>query len=190
MAKLQDFKIEPMDIEKDRLELDSWEKSFPDTPGFQQIKRFILEGDTYYTLGEVVWNNIEVYPVGEDEIKYSYVAKTNDGTIIAWILIDEFDLNTNEPELFIQYICIHPLFQKQGYGEAILKEILFNYNKYIAVKPSNTFAYIHEDNISSQNLFKKFNFTLSELMQNCHYHKAQTQEPKLVHHQEENESTK
>ena len=190
MTKLKDFHIEPMNATNDRLEIASWEQLYSDTPGFEQIKHFILEDQTYHGLNEVIWNNLELYPVGDDELKYSYVARTNDEEIIAWILLDEFDINTTEPELFIQYVCIHPLYQKQGYGEAILKEILFNAKKYIAVKPSNTFAYIHKDNIASQNLFKKFNFSLSDLLQNCHYHKAQTQEPKLTLPQESSENAK
>lgn len=190
MAKLKKFTIEPMDKENDRLEVASWEHIYSDTPGFQQIKHFIMEDNTYHGLNEVIWNNLELVPIGDDELKYSYVAKINDGTIIAWILLDEFDINTTEPELFIQYVCIHPLYQQQGYGEAILKEILFNAKNYVAAQPSNTFAYIHKENIASQNLFKKFNFSLGPLLQNTHYFKAQTKEPMLVSPQESSEVIK
>ena len=178
---MRKFNIVPMDLPGDKYEIGGWETEYGDTPSFQTIREFILENQTYRGLAEVIETNHEIYPIGDDEIKYSYVAKTTrDNKIIAWILLDEFDINTTEPELFVQYICIHPLYQNKGYGEAILNEILSNPKKYLASNPSNFFAYIGRNNIGSQNLFKKFNFNLRPLLRDANYLRAETKEPKLV----------
>lgn len=190
MAKLEKFTIEPMSLNDDRLEIASWAHRYSDEPGFQGIQKFILENKKYHGLDEVIWNNLMLYPISDDERKYTYVAKIKDGTIIGFVMLDEFDINTTEPELIIQYICLHPHYQHQGYGEAILQEILFHTKKYMPVKPSNTFAYVHKDNIASLALFKKFNFDIGTLLTNSDYHKVQTQEPKLIPSQEACEATK
>lgn len=150
---MKKFDIVPMNLNSDKYEIASWEIDHANTPGFERIKEFILENQTYRGLCEVIETNHELYPIGDDEIKYSYVAKTKNKEIIAWILFDEFDINTTEPELFLQYICIHPLYQNKGYGEAILSEILQNPKKYMAAKPSKVFAYVKKIILKAINYF-------------------------------------
>jgi ribosomal protein S18 acetylase RimI-like enzyme len=184
---MKNFEIVPMDFPGDKYEIAGWEIEYGDTPGFQGIREFILENQTYRGLHEVIETNHEIYPIGDDEIKYSFVVKTKNKDIIAWLLLDEFDINTTEPELFLQYICIHPLYQNKGYGEAILNEILSNPKKYLAAKPTNFFAYIKKNNIGSQKLFKKFNFNLRQLLNDVNYLKAETKEPKLLQESQSSE---
>ena len=187
---MKNFEIVPMDFPGDKYEIAGWEIEYGDTPGFQGIREFILENQTlenqtlenqtYRGLHEVIETNHEIYPIGDDEIKYSFVVKTKNKDIIAWLLLDEFDINTTEPELFLQYICIHPLYQNKGYGEAILSEILQNPKKYMAAKPANIFAYIKKTNLQSQKLFNKFNFQFRQLLSDQNYLRAETKEPILT----------
>ena len=178
MKNPKKINIQPMLFPEDKNEIASWQAAYGDTPEFESIQKYILEGQTYYGLNEVIETNYEIMPIGDDERRLAFVAKSNDDEIIAWILVDAFDLNTSMPEMFVQYICIHPLYQNQGYGTEIAKEILLNAKQYIGVKPYAIFSYIHKNNTASMNLFKKFNFSISHM--HGDYSRASSKEPKLM----------
>lgn len=178
MEKNQEFKIVPMKMPNDKDEIVSWEEKYKNTLQFEGIKNFILEGSTYHGLGEVIYTNFENFPIGDDERQLSLVAKNKNNEIIAWILCDVFNLQTANPEMFLQYIIINPKFQNQGYGKSILNELFSVTEKYLQTTPTNYFCYINLRNYASQKLFSKFGFTFDTM--NEDYFKAQTQEPKLL----------
>lgn len=177
--------IVPMTFPEDKDEINTWTTKYWPTPEYQAIHHFIMEDDTYRSLGEVINTNHEIYAIGEDEKKLAYVAKTDEGEIVAWILLDVFDLSTKKPEMFLQYIVINPEYQHQGYGTEIAKEIFLSPENYVGVKPTNIFAYIDISNAASIMLFSKFNFSFMP-MANSHYFKAQTQKAKLLNSPFEN----
>ncbi len=174
---MKDFKIVPMKFPDDKESIASWQTSYAGTQEFEDIKKYILEDDYYTNLGEVIEVNHEIFPIGDNEKKLAFVAKNSENEILAWILLDVFNLNTH-PELFLQYIVINPKFQHQGYGTEIGKEIFLNSEKYIGVKPSEIFAYIDTTNYKSMQLFSKFNFKLKPMADK--FFRAFADQPKLI----------
>lgn len=172
-----EIRITAMQFPEDKQEIAKWEEEFDSSPEFSSIRRFILENNLFYGLDEVIETNHEIIPIGEDEKKLALVAKNKDNKIISWILIDAFDLTTENPSMFLQYIVLHPEYQNKGYGTKILNELFSNTKKYIGIKPKETFCYIHKDNIASQKLFNKFNFSLETTYPP--YLKASAAEPKV-----------
>lgn len=177
MKQTKPITIEPMRFPQDKREIAAWETEFGGKPEFDSIQKYILEGQTYYGLDEVIETNNEIFPIGQNEQLLSLVAK-QDKKIIAWILADVFDLQEENPQLFIQYICLHPLYQNKGYGTEILKELLLSPEKYFGAVPRYVFAKIDKTNIASQNLFKSFGFDITPITND--YVSAHTEEPKLI----------
>ena len=178
MKQVKPITIELMKFPEDKQEIASWETEFGGKPEFDSIHKFILEDQTYYGLDEVIETNYEIYPIGKNEQVLSLVAKEEE-RIIAWILLDVFDLQEERPQLFIPYICLHPLYQNKGYGSEILKELLLNPEKYFGAVPSYIFAKIDKNNIASQNLFKKFGFELTPITYTS-FVSAHTETPRLI----------
>lgn len=177
--------IVPMVFPDDKDEINNWTAKYGNTPEYESIHHFIMEDDTYRGLGEVINTNHEIFAIGDDEKKLAFTAKTNDGEIVAWVLLDVFDLTTPKPEMFLQYIVINPKYQHQGYGTEIAKEIFLSPEKYVGVKPKNIFAYIDTANAASIMLFSKFNFSFVP-MANTHFFRAQTTKAKLLNSPFEN----
>jgi len=169
--------IQPMIFPDDKNEIASWEEKYKNDKDFESIAHYILEDQTYMGLGEVIETNHEIFAIGDDERKYAFVAKNTNGEIVAWALIDFFDITTQKPEMFIQYIVVHPKMQHKGYGEAVAKELIFNAKKYIGGQPKNFFAYIDKTNLSSRKLFEKFGFGFKSMT--AQFLKAETNEPRL-----------
>ena len=178
MKQPKSISIEAMKFPQDKKEIANWQSEFCGKPEFESIQNYILEHQTYYGLDEVIETNYEIYPIGTSEQLLSLVAKDGD-KIIAWILVDVFDLNTDYPQMFIPYICIHPLYQHKGYGTEILKELLLSPEKYFGVTPQYVFAKIDKNNVASQNLFKKFGFDITPITY-TDFVSAHTDEPKLL----------
>ena len=169
--------IVPMKFPEDKNEIASWEDKYKNDKDFESIAHFILEDQTYVGLGEVIETNHEIFAIGDDEKKYAFSAKNKNGEIVAWSLVDFFDINTDKPEMFIQYIVVHPKMQHKGYGEAVAKELILNAKKYLGGQPKNFFAYIDKTNHSSRRLFEKFGFGFKSMT--AQFLKAETSEPKL-----------
>lgn len=180
----QKITLLPMQFPEDKDEIASWETKFAGTPNFEAIKHYILEDDTYYGLAEVIETNHEIFHIGEDEKKLALVAKNKSNKIVAWVLLDAYDLTTKKPQLFLQYIVVSPEFQHMGYGTKIAEELFFSPEKYIGTKPYEIFAYIEKTNIASQQLFAKFNFEFG-LIAGAQYYRAITKEPKLTNFNEQ-----
>lgn len=179
------FNIVPMLFPEDKDEINTWTAKYWNTPEYQLIHTFIMENDTYLSLGEVINTNHEIFAIGDDEKKYAFTAKSKNNEIIAWILLDVFNLTTPKPEMFLQYIVINPQYQHKGYGTEIAKEIFLSPEKYIKVKPKNIFAYVDMFNNASINLFSKFNFEFTPI-ENTTFFKAQTNNVKCLETQTEN----
>ena len=152
------IKITPMNFPADKEEIANWQTKYAGTPEFNSIYEYILENNTYYTLGEVIEINYEKFPIGDDEKLLSLVAKNNQNEIVGFSIICVYDINTPKPQMFLRYIVINPAYQSQGYGTIIAKELFLNAEKYIGVKPDSIFAYIDQTNYRSQHLFQEFNF--------------------------------
>lgn len=163
--------------DNDREEIVSWQEKYAKTEGFDAIRHYILEDYTYYTLNDVLNINFEHFPIGDDERQFLFVAKNKEEKLVAWLLCDCIDMTCKSPELFIQYVVVHPLHQHEGYGTALANEIILNSEKYIGLKPKKYFAYIDDTNTSSRNLFKKFGFSFRRMTPT--YSRAVTTTPKL-----------
>lgn len=163
--------------ENDKNEIISWQDKFDGTPGFEAIRHYILEDNTYYTLAEVLKINFEQFPIGDDERQFLFVAKNQEKEIVAWMLCDCIDMQTPHPELFIQYITVHPLHQHEGYGKELAENILLNPKNFIGVEPKNYFAYIDKSNTASRALFEQFGFNFKQITEL--YLRAESKSPKL-----------
>lgn len=159
MEKLQ---IVPLNIEKDVPIIKLWPKIYANHPNFNNIERFILEGNTYYGLDEVILTNYEFFHIGEDERKFCLSIINQEEIPIGFILACLFNIERNNPELILQYIVLSPEYQSLGYGTVILKELLEKPEKYFLVKPNEIYASIEKDNTASLNLFKKFGFSFTK----------------------------
>ena len=177
MRKQSLISLKPMIFPEDKDEIASWQDKYQNDKDFESIAHFILEDQTYISLGEVIQTNHEIYAIGDDEKKYAFVAKDENGEIVAWALVDFFDITTKKPEMFIQYIVVHPKMQHRGYGEAVIKELIFNAKNYVGGQPKNFFAYVNKNNLSSKKLFEKFGFEFRSM--NAQFFKAETSEPRL-----------
>ena len=70
------LKITPLDFEKDIAAIKKWEIQFADSSEFNSIKKFILEDKTDHRLEQVIVNNYENYPIGDDEKNSVFLLKT------------------------------------------------------------------------------------------------------------------
>lgn len=163
--------------EQDKNEIISWQDRFDGTAGFEAIRHFILEDVQNYTLADALRINFEQFPIGDDERQFLFVQKDKSGEIVAWMLCDCIDMTSRSPELFIQYIAVHPLHQHKGYGKALASEIFLSPKKYIGVQPKKYFAYIDDTNIPSRDFFKQFGFNFRRMTNT--YSRAFTTEPSL-----------
>lgn len=169
----------PMDFDKDKAEIASWEAMYAGTPGYEAIDKFIIDKKDKGGLGAVIENNHETHSIGDDEKKYAFVAKNASNQIVGWIMLDIFDISKGDPQMLVQYLVVSPEFQGQGYGTEIAKEILLNPEFYTGIKPTNIFCYVDVSNANSLLLFSKFNFSFMPL-RNCNYFQASTQNAKLL----------
>lgn len=160
MDKLKILPLKMSDISDIKL----WQIEYKNHPNYLAIEHFILEDNLYYGLDEVVYTNYEIFPIGDDERKFSFALKDGDKTA-GFMLAHSFNLTT-EPELFLQYIVLHPEYQHKGYGNKVLKEFLNNPEKYVGCSPSIIYAYIDKNNWSSLNLFKHFGFLFNDVANN------------------------
>ena len=177
MKKQSKLSITQMNFPADKNEIAEWQNKYQGDKDFESIEHFILEDQTYIGLGEVIETNHEIYAIGDDERKFAFVARDESGEIVAWALVDFFDITTKNPELFIQYIVVHPKHQHKGYGEAVASELIFNSEKYIGGTPKNFFAFVNKKNKPSVALFKKFGFEFAS--KGADYMKAETNQPNL-----------
>lgn len=177
MKKSNKPKISLM-TESDRNEIVAWQKNFDGTEGFEGIRHFILEDVENYTLEDVLRINFEQFPIGDDERQFLFVEKDKAETIVAWMLCYCIDMTSRSPELFVQYLVVHPLHQREGYGQAIAEEIFLSPNKYVGIKPKKFFAYVDNTNTASRELFKKFGFSFKKMT--SHYSRAVTTQPQLT----------
>ena len=182
--KGSNFQIVQMgDAEKQ--ELLSWEEKYGKHPNFSGIKDFILEGDAYRSLAEMILVNYEIYPIGDEERLLSFVAKNDSNEVIAWFLCQVFKTDPTkdaisrafdeEPStgdfftkkdneiysMFMKYLVVNPLQQGKGLGPQIAKEMIFNAKKHIGVQPEEFFGLIHVNNFNSQKVFLNLGFEFS-----------------------------
>ena len=177
MKKQKRLSIELMKFPEDKNEIAEWQDKYNDDKDFESIRHYILEDQTYIGLGEVIETNHEIFPIGIDEKKFAFVGKNETGEIVAWSLVDFFDINTDCPEMFIQYIVVHPKHQNKGYGKELASELILNPKKYIGGKPGSFFAYIDKSNESSRALFEKLGFDFKEMTPK--FLRAHTEQPRL-----------
>lgn len=165
---------------EDREEISSWQQIYGDTAEFESIRHFILEDMPNFTLDDVLRINYEQYPIGDDEKQVLLVARNKSKELVAWMLCDCIEMTSSSPELFVQYLVVHPMHQRKGYGSAFAGEIFFHPKEYLDLKytPKKYFAYIDNDNIASQKLVTGFGFDLNPIPRTC-YSRAFTRQPKL-----------
>ena len=182
MEKESNINLVPMKFPEDKNEISEWENKYKNTDGMKDIYHYIMKDNIYYGLDEVIETNHEIFPIGDDEKKLALVAKTDTNEIAGWVLLDVYDLNTNDSTMFVQYIVINPAFQHQGIGTKIGKQLFLSPEKYVGVKPGEIFAIIDKSNSASINLFSKFNFKFNG--NDKKYYQAKAFQPKLIKNSE------
>lgn len=160
---MKDFKLCKINLETDKPQIASWDTLLRDSENYESIFKFVLEDGTINGLGEVIETNYELFAIGRNETKNTFVAKTAEGEILGFVILSAFELNTSSPELFLQYVVVNPMYQHQGYGKEMLTQLFLRFKQNIGVKPKSIFAYIHKDNESSKQLFKHFGFEFGEV---------------------------
>lgn len=160
MTKLKILPLTKSDIEDIKL----WKTIYKNNPNYRAIEHFILEDNLYYGLDEVILTNYEIYPIGDDERKFSFALKDGNKTA-GFILAHSFNLTT-DPELFLQYIVLNPEYQHKGYGKQVFAEFLNHTDKYVKCDPTNIYAYIDRNNSSSLRLFEHSGFLLKDASNN------------------------
>ncbi len=160
---MTNFKLLPIDIENDKPQIAEWDSAFALDKNYSSIFEFILENGQIRGLAEIIETNYEHFPIGKTERKFTFVAKSDEGEILGFMIMSAFDVGTSKPELFIQYVVVNPLYHHQNVGTNMLEELFSNFKKHIGVKPKNIFAYIHKNNIPSKHLFKHFGFELGDV---------------------------
>ncbi len=86
------------------------------------------------------------------------------------MILSTHDLTTENPEIFLQEMSVHPDYQKQGVGTQMLENLGDCLAELYGKRPKTMFAYISEYNVANISLFKKFDFELKR--NNLHYLKA------------------
>ena len=175
---MKSFKLEPINLQEDKPQIEAWAKKYHATPEYEAIRHFILEDDLIYGLGELIATNYEHFSIGKKEVKKMLIARTAQNEIIGFVIFDVFDIDTNHPEMFFQYIVINPKFQHAGYGTELLTELFGNIKKYAEVTPQSVFCNIHKDNSASRKLFSNFGFEFDEV-ENFEYARAITSNKSL-----------
>jgi len=158
---MEDFTITPLDLVNDLPIIDNWENEYQGTPGMKAIKQFILEGNIYYSLAEVIDTNYEKFQINKDEKKYAYVFKNQNEEILGFTLNAVIEARSPAPELIIQYIVINPKYQGQGIAKKALTRLLNDPKKYYGYDIKSAFSRIDRLNIASRKLFQSLGFDLN-----------------------------
>ncbi len=158
MKKIQLFEFDP---DVDLPLIFAWSDEFEKAKNngdtkIDSIYKFVFEDGLIRNFKELIFTNYEQFEIGKDERKNIIVAKTEDGKIVGFIILQIFHLNKTEPELFLQYIVVHPDFQKQKIGEQMLENLGDLLESLYGKRPVEMFAYVHKNNQASLNLFKKY----------------------------------
>lgn len=158
---MKDFTITPLNLEKDLPIISAWDDEFKYDTRYDTIRRFILEDNTYFGIAEVIDVNYEKFPIGNKERSHALTIKNQDNEIMGFLLSIIIDLDTNDPELIIQYIALHPNHQGKGLGKKVIKELLDNSDKYFGTKIKKFFAKVDIDNYASRKMFESLGFELN-----------------------------
>lgn len=151
------LKITPLDFEKDIAAIKKWEIQFADSSEFNSIKKFILEDKTDHGLEQVIVNNYENYPIGDDEKKFCFSIKDNDN-VAGFIIASMYNISIEKPELFLQYLVLNPDYQHCGFGTQVMIDLILNSKQYFGHKPTRIHSYIDINNTASLSLCQKFGF--------------------------------
>ena len=153
--------INKLNLDKDLKEIMDWENRYAGTEGLENIKRFILEGDAYYNLAEVIDVNYEKFAISGDERKFALAIRDTQNNLLGFTLNAVIDVDTMNPELLIQYLVINPEYQSKGIGKKALLMLLGNTEEYYGMEINKAFARIDISNISSRKLFESVGFELN-----------------------------
>ena len=73
MKKQPNLSIALMNFPDDKDEIASWQEKYHGDKDFESIEHFILEDQTYMSLGEVIETNHEIFAIGDDEKKLAFI---------------------------------------------------------------------------------------------------------------------
>ncbi len=155
---MEKLKLMPIDFENEIGEILEWDKEFRGTPKYDAFEKFLFEDGTILGMQELIKTNYEQFPIGEDERKLILVAKNKLNKIVGFTIQSVFRLESESPEVFLQYIVVHPDFQNKGVGTFILSNLGQAIKTYVGKMPTEIFSNVERTNLASQKLFKKFGF--------------------------------
>lgn len=149
---MEELIITNMDMNSDYKQVVSWDETFKDNESYKTIREYILEDFIYDNLAEVIKVNYEEYFIGDNERHYCLAIKDKD-IVAGFIIASEFDLQTDSPTLFLQYIVLSPVYQAKGHGASILKRLIYNEDNLLEKNPASVFSYIERGNFPSQKIY-------------------------------------
>lgn len=164
---MENLKLVKFDLTTDLEDVKLWKTKF-NRYEFDSIAKYILEGDIFVGLDELIYVNYEHYPIDEDERKHCFAIKNENNDVLGFIIAILCEINTPNPELIIQYIVIRPDCQHKGVGKFALNELVSNWNKYLEARPTMFFTRIEETNVPSLKLFSGFGCEFSPI-ESCGY---------------------
>ena len=157
--------ITHLSLEHDLPEIEKWDKEMVLSQSFETIRHFIMEDKTYYSIAEVIDTNYEKYEIGDNEKKFAFVIRTKD-EIMGFVLALLSGKKTDNPELMIQYIVLHPDYQKQGIGKSAIRQLITDSNIYFGTNVDSVFARLDKENYASKRMFDKIGFTFLPVSNN------------------------
>ena len=159
---MEDLKFEILDLNADKHEINSWQTKYSDTPGWQNIFDYVLEHGLIYSLSELIETNYERIAIGTDEVKFALSVKHN-GELVGFVICQEFAMDTDSPELFMQYLVIRPDMQHKGLGTMIQNKIADEMESLTGKRPTKCHCLVDKNNVASLKLLKKQGFKPSGL---------------------------
>lgn len=155
---MMDFTINKLNPQTDYPKISKWDQDFKNDPRYETIKNFILEGDTYLDIVEVIHSNHDIVPIGDNEIATALILTNKKQDIIGFLLLDVCDINLPSSTLVIKYIVIHPEYQGKNIAYDAITKIISNPIKYVGVKFNEVFAKVEKNNIHSRKMLTKLGF--------------------------------
>ena len=154
---MEDLKFEILNLDTDKQEINAWQTKYSGTPGWQNIFNYVLEHGLIYSLAELIETNYERIAIGTDEVKFALTVKLN-SEVIGFVICQEFAMDTNEPELFMQYLVIRPDMQHKGFGTLVHNKLPFELEKLTGKRPVKCHCLVDKNNTPSLKLLNKNNY--------------------------------
>lgn len=147
----------------DLKEINGWTKTYAGSQQMLDIKNFVLDCSSTFSLGQLIDSHYEKFAIGNHEFKKIITIKNDNREIVAFAVIQAFYTDPTIPEFLIQFLVVNPKYQHKGYGSKTLDGLFEYIKKTYKHDDCEYLVGVHKENIASQNLFKKKGFEFEEV---------------------------